>query len=120
MPGYLLRPDASGTTRPTLVVTNRRDGTLPGLLSYGAAEALARGWNAFLSAGVPAGPQGRVGCVRHAPAGGRSAAGRDAGRLGLRGAAAAAALPEGRRGGTLGGGQPVPRQAARAPDGLRR
>jgi prolyl oligopeptidase family protein len=29
-------------------VTNGSDGSLPGLLGYGAAEALARGWNAFL------------------------------------------------------------------------
>ncbi|HTX27966.1 MAG TPA: dipeptidyl aminopeptidase [Streptosporangiaceae bacterium] len=48
LPGYLLRPDASGAARPTLVVTNGSDGSLPGLLEYGAAEALARGWNAFL------------------------------------------------------------------------
>jgi dienelactone hydrolase len=48
LPGYLLRPDATGAARPTLVVTNGSDGSLPGLLEYGAAEALARGWNAFL------------------------------------------------------------------------
>ncbi len=48
LPGYLLRPDASGAARPTLVVTNGSDGTLPSLLSYGAGEALARGYNAFL------------------------------------------------------------------------
>jgi hypothetical protein len=48
MPGYLLRPDASGTARPTLVVTNGSDGSLPGLLGYGGAEALKRGWNVFL------------------------------------------------------------------------
>lgn len=48
LPGYLLRPDASGAPRPTLVVTNGSDGSLPGLLGYGAAEALNRGWNAFL------------------------------------------------------------------------
>lgn len=48
LPGYLLRPDATGAPRPTLVVTNGSDGSLPGLLGYGAAEALARGWNAFL------------------------------------------------------------------------
>jgi dienelactone hydrolase len=48
LPGYLLRPDASGAARPTMVVTNGSDGTLPSLLSYGASEALARGWNAFL------------------------------------------------------------------------
>jgi dienelactone hydrolase len=48
LPGYLLRPDDSGAARPTLVVTNGSDGSLPGLLGYGAAEALDRGWNAFL------------------------------------------------------------------------
>jgi dienelactone hydrolase len=48
LPGYLLRPDATGAARPTLVMTNGSDGSLPGLLGYGAAEALARGWNAFL------------------------------------------------------------------------
>jgi hypothetical protein len=48
LPGYLLRPDATGAARPTLVVTNGSDGSLPGLLGYGAAEALARGWNAFV------------------------------------------------------------------------
>jgi hypothetical protein len=48
LPGYLLRPDASGAARPTFVMTNGSDGTLPGLLGYGAAEALSRGWNAFV------------------------------------------------------------------------
>jgi hypothetical protein len=48
LPGYLLRPDDSGAARPTLVVTNGSDGSLPGLLGYGGAEALARGWNAFV------------------------------------------------------------------------
>ncbi len=48
LPGYLLRPDATGAARPTFVVTNGSDGTLPGLLGYGAAEALQRGWNAFV------------------------------------------------------------------------
>jgi hypothetical protein len=48
LPGYLLRPDDSAAARPTLVVTNGSDGSLPGLLEYGAAEALSRGWNAFL------------------------------------------------------------------------
>jgi dienelactone hydrolase len=48
LPGYLLRPDATGAARPTLVVTNGSDGSLPGLLGYGAAEAVSRGWNAFL------------------------------------------------------------------------
>ena len=48
LPGYLLRPDTSGTSRPTFVMTNGSDGSLPGLMGYGAAEALARGWNVFL------------------------------------------------------------------------
>jgi hypothetical protein len=48
LPGYLLRPDDTGAARPTLVVTNGSDGTLPGLLGYGAVEAMARGWNAFV------------------------------------------------------------------------
>jgi hypothetical protein len=48
LPGYLLRPDDTGAARPTLVMTNGSDGSLPGLLGYGAAEALSRGWNAFL------------------------------------------------------------------------
>ena len=48
LPGYLLRPDDTGAARPTLVVTNGSDGSLPGLLGYGATEALHRGWNAFL------------------------------------------------------------------------
>jgi hypothetical protein len=48
LPGYLLRPDDTGAARPTLVVTNGSDGTLPGLLGYGATEALQRGWNAFV------------------------------------------------------------------------
>jgi hypothetical protein len=48
LPGYLLRPDGTGAARPTLVVTNGSDGSLPGLLGYGGKEALARGWNVFL------------------------------------------------------------------------
>jgi hypothetical protein len=48
LPGWLLRPDASGARRPTFVMTNGSDGTLPGLMGYGAAEALSRGWNAFV------------------------------------------------------------------------
>jgi hypothetical protein len=48
LPGYLLRPDGTGAARPTLVMTNGSDGSLPGLLGYGGAEALARGWNAFV------------------------------------------------------------------------
>jgi hypothetical protein len=48
LPGYLLRPDATGAARPTLVMTNGSDGSLPGLWGYGAAEALSRCWNAFV------------------------------------------------------------------------
>jgi hypothetical protein len=48
LPGYLLRPDATGAARPTLVMTNGSDESLPGLLGNGAAAALARGWNVFV------------------------------------------------------------------------
>ena len=48
LPGYLLRPDASGAARPTLVITNGSDGPLASLWAMGAAEALARGWNAVV------------------------------------------------------------------------
>jgi hypothetical protein len=48
LPGYLLRPDATGAARPTLVMTNGSDGSLPGLMGYGGAEALKRGWNALV------------------------------------------------------------------------
>lgn len=48
LPGYLLRPDASGTPRPTLVVTNGSDGALSDLWVAAAAGALARGWNAYV------------------------------------------------------------------------
>ncbi|WP_203710776.1 alpha/beta hydrolase family protein [Asanoa siamensis] len=48
LPGYLLRPDASGTRRPTLVITNGSDGAISGLWSSAAAGAVARGWNAFV------------------------------------------------------------------------
>jgi hypothetical protein len=48
LPGYLLRPDNSGDARPTFVVTNGSDSSLPSMLVHGASEALSRGWNAFL------------------------------------------------------------------------
>jgi dienelactone hydrolase len=48
LPGFLLRPDASGAPRPTLVVTNGSDGSLAGLLGEGGAAALDRGWNVFV------------------------------------------------------------------------
>lgn len=48
LPGYLLRPDASGQARPTLIVTNGSDGAISDLWTSAAAGALLRGWNAFL------------------------------------------------------------------------
>lgn len=48
MPGYLLRPDASGARRPTVVVTNGSDGSLAGLWSYIVKDTLARGWNCYV------------------------------------------------------------------------
>jgi hypothetical protein len=48
MPGYLFRPDASGATRPTLVVTNGSDGALSGLWATAIRPALDHGWNAFV------------------------------------------------------------------------
>jgi hypothetical protein len=48
LPGFLLRPDASGQPRPTLVMTNGSDGAISDMWSTGAAGALKRGWNAFV------------------------------------------------------------------------
>lgn len=48
LPGYLLRPDASGEPRPTLVITNGSDAALSDLWSTIVAGALQRGWNAFV------------------------------------------------------------------------
>ncbi len=48
LPGYLLRPDASGQPRPTLVITNGSDGALTSVWAAAAAGALERGWNAFV------------------------------------------------------------------------
>ncbi|MDD7965731.1 alpha/beta hydrolase family protein [Actinomycetospora lemnae] len=48
LPGWLLRPDDSGTARPTLVMTNGSDGAISSLWGSGAAAALERGWNAFV------------------------------------------------------------------------
>ena len=39
LPGYLLRPDATGTARPTFVVTNGSDGSLSDLWGSGVAAA---------------------------------------------------------------------------------
>ncbi len=48
LPGYLLRPDDSGTPRQTFVMTNGSDGSLTDLYGNSGTEALARGWNVFL------------------------------------------------------------------------
>jgi hypothetical protein len=48
LPGYLLRPDASGARRPTLVITNGSDGAISDLWTSAVAGALARDWNAFV------------------------------------------------------------------------
>ncbi|MEX5237406.1 alpha/beta fold hydrolase [Kocuria sp. CPCC 205236] len=48
LPGYLFRPDATGTARTTLVITNGSDGSLSGLWAEGIATGLARGWNVFV------------------------------------------------------------------------
>lgn len=48
LPGYLLRPDASGRARPTLVLTNGSDGALTSMWAAAAAGALERDWNALV------------------------------------------------------------------------
>jgi hypothetical protein len=48
LPGYLLRPDAGGEPRPTLVMTNGSDGSLSAMVGSGGPEALSRGWNVCL------------------------------------------------------------------------
>ncbi|RYV51234.1 alpha/beta hydrolase family protein [Pengzhenrongella frigida] len=48
LPGYLLRPDATGAPRPTMVVANGSDGSLPGLWAEGIRSGLERGWNVFV------------------------------------------------------------------------
>jgi hypothetical protein len=48
LPGFLIRPDASRTRRPTVVMTNGSEGSKSGLWAWGASSAIARGWNAFL------------------------------------------------------------------------
>jgi hypothetical protein len=48
LPGFLLRPDASGARRPTLVITNGSDGSISGLWGNAAAGAVRHGWNAFV------------------------------------------------------------------------
>ena len=48
LPGYLLRPDATGAARPTLVITNGSDGALSSMWGAAVAGALERGWNAVV------------------------------------------------------------------------
>lgn len=48
IPGYLLRPDSTGRSRPTVVVTNGSDGSLSGLYATIAKGALERDWNVFV------------------------------------------------------------------------
>jgi hypothetical protein len=48
LPGYLLRPDATGAARPTLVMTNGSDGPLSSLWASGVSDAHDRGWNVFV------------------------------------------------------------------------
>jgi hypothetical protein len=48
LPGFLFRPDASGTRRPTVVMTNGSEGSKSGLWAWGVSSSLARGWNAFI------------------------------------------------------------------------
>jgi hypothetical protein len=48
MPGYLLRSDASGAKRPTVVFTNGSDGSLSGLWAEGIKSCLERGFNVYV------------------------------------------------------------------------
>lgn len=48
LPGYLLRPDASGAKRRTFVMTNGSDGAISDMWGAGAFAALARDYNVFL------------------------------------------------------------------------
>lgn len=48
LPGYLLRPDASGAKRRTFVMTNGSDGAISDMWGAGAFAALARGYNVCL------------------------------------------------------------------------
>ena len=48
LPGFLFRPDSSGTKRPTIVMTNGSEGSKSGLWAWGVSSTLARGWNAFI------------------------------------------------------------------------
>ena len=53
MPGWLLRPPGAGlrTRRPTIILNNGNDAQNIGLYVYGAAEAVALGYNALIFEG---------------------------------------------------------------------
>jgi dienelactone hydrolase len=48
MPGWLFRPDNSGTKRPTFVMNNGSDGSISGNWCEGAEGGLERGYNVLL------------------------------------------------------------------------
>ena len=51
MPAWFFAPDDSGEARPTIILNNGSDGQLPDMWTYGAAAAVARGWNALVFEG---------------------------------------------------------------------
>ncbi len=51
LPGYFLRPDASGARRRTIILNNGSDGQNVDLWTYGGAAALERGYNALIFEG---------------------------------------------------------------------
>ncbi|MFJ5208349.1 MULTISPECIES: alpha/beta hydrolase family protein [Streptomyces] len=48
LPVWFFRPDASGTPRPTVILTNGSDGQNVDMWTYGVMAALDRGWNALV------------------------------------------------------------------------
>lgn len=48
LPGWFFRPDTTGASRPTLVVTNGSDGSISGNWTQAGEGALQRGYNALL------------------------------------------------------------------------
>lgn len=57
LPGWLLRPAGAVRRRPTIIFSNGTDAQLIGLYVYGAAEAVALGYNALLFEGPGQGSQ---------------------------------------------------------------
>lgn len=51
MPGYLIRPDTSGKSRPTVILNNGSDGQSIWTYAWGGRAAADRGWNALLLEG---------------------------------------------------------------------